>query len=76
MKVSNSPGAVFRRPDLFDVLCLIGPISKLFEEHGNAGELHKTEVVGGLILPTNEPPPLPLQPGKGVFDEPAPFAPW
>jgi hypothetical protein len=47
----------------------------LFEEHGDAGELHKAEEVGGVILPADEQPPLPWQPGKEAFDEPAPFVP-
>jgi len=53
----------------------IEPISKLFEKHGDAGELHKTEEGGGIILPADEEPPLPLQPGKEAFDEPAPLVP-
>lgn len=30
------------------------PISKLFQEHRDAGELHKPEEVGRVILPTNQ----------------------
>lgn len=51
----------------------IEPISKLLQEHGDAGELHKAQEVGGIVLPTNEESPLPLQPSKEAFDEPAPF---
>jgi hypothetical protein len=29
-------------------------ISKLFEEHGDSGELDKTQEVGGVILATNK----------------------
>ena len=52
---------------------LLEPISKLLQEHRDAGELHEPEEVGGVILPANEKPPLPLEPGKEAFDEPAPF---
>ena len=51
------------------------PISKLFEAHGAASELHKPEEIGDVILPTNEAASLPLQPGKETFDEPATFMP-
>ena len=47
------------------------PISKLLEEHRDAGELHKAEEVGGVVLPANQEAPLPLEPGKEPFDEPA-----
>jgi hypothetical protein len=30
------------------------PISKLFEEHGDAGELDKAQEVGGVVLPADE----------------------
>ena len=42
----------------------IRTISKLFEEHRDTGKLHKTKEVSGVILPTNEQPPFPLEPGK------------
>jgi hypothetical protein len=51
------------------------PISKLFEEHRDAGQLHEPQEVGGVILPANEKPTLPLEPGKEAFDEPATFIP-
>jgi hypothetical protein len=50
-------------------------LSKLLEEHRDAGRLHEPEEVGGVILPANEKPPLPLEPRKEAFDEPAPFIP-
>ena len=31
--------------------------------------------IGGVGLPANEEPPLPLQPGKEALDEPAAFIP-
>jgi hypothetical protein len=30
------------------------PISKLLEEHRDAGELHKSQEIGGVVLPENE----------------------
>lgn len=57
------------------LLFCLEPISKLFEEHGDAGELDKPEEAGRLVLPANEEPPFPLEPGKEAFDEPAPFVP-
>ena len=51
------------------------PISKLLEQHGDRCELHKTEEVGGVVLPTNQEPPLPLEPRKEPFDEPPPLVP-
>ena len=49
------------------------PISKLFEEHGDAGELHKSEEGGSVILPANEEPSFPLKPREEPFDKPAAF---
>ena len=34
-------------------------------------KLHETQEVGGVVLPTNQQPPLPLQPRKEPFNEPA-----
>ena len=51
------------------------PISKLPEEHGDAGQLHKAQEIGGVVLPADEQPPLPLQPGKEALDKPASFVP-
>jgi hypothetical protein len=48
-------------------------ISKLFEEHGDAGKLHKPEEIGGVVFSAYEEAPFPLQPGKEPFDEPAAF---
>jgi hypothetical protein len=45
----------------------------LFEEHGDAGELHKAEEIGGVVLPTNEEASFPLEPGKEAFHEPPAF---
>ena len=47
------------------------PISKLLEEHRDAGELDKAKEVSRIVLPANQQPPFPLQPGKEPFDEPA-----
>ncbi len=52
---------------------ILEPISKLLEEHGDTGELHKPEEVCGVILPANEQSALPLEPGEEAFHEPAPF---
>jgi len=49
----------------------LDPLSKLFEEYGDAGELDKAGEVCGIVLPANKESPLPLQPGKEAFDEPA-----
>ncbi len=43
----------------------------MFEQHGDRCELHKAQEVGGVVFPANQQPPLPLQPGKEPFDEPA-----
>src|SRR5262245_11292974 len=51
------------------------PISKLLKQHGNRRELHKAEEVGGVIFPANQQPPLPLEPRKEPFDEPATLMP-
>ena len=47
------------------------PISKLFEEHGTAGELHKPEEMGGVVFPADQYAPLPSEPGEEAFDQPA-----
>lgn len=49
------------------------PIAKLLEEHSDAGELHKPEEVGDIVLPANQSVPFSLEPGKEPFDEPATF---
>ena len=40
------------------------PISKSFEEDNEAGKLDKAEEIVGVVLPTNEDPALPLNPGE------------
>ena len=51
------------------------PISKSFEEHRDAGELHKSEKIGRVVLPANEESAFPLEPGKEPFHEPAALVP-
>ena len=40
------------------------PISKSFEEDRDAGELHKSEEIGGVVPPANEESAFPMEPGK------------
>jgi hypothetical protein len=47
------------------------PISKLFEEDNEAGKLDKAKEIVGVVLPANEDPALPLNPGEETLDEPA-----
>jgi hypothetical protein len=47
------------------------PISKLFEEDNKAGKLNKAKEIVGVVLPANEDPALPLNPGEEALDEPA-----
>src|SRR5215471_11421470 len=47
------------------------PISKSFEEDNEAGKLDRAEEIVGVVLPTNEDPALPLNPGEEALDEPA-----
>ena len=47
------------------------PISKSFEEDDEAGKLDKAEEIVGVVLPANEDPTLPLNPGEEALDEPA-----
>lgn len=47
------------------------PISKLFEEDNEAGKLDKAKEIVGVVLPANEDPALPLNPGEEALDEPA-----
>src|SRR5215831_5887491 len=54
---------------------VLEPISKLLQQHGDGGELHKTQEVSGVIFPANQQAPLPLQPGKEPLDEPAALIP-
>jgi hypothetical protein len=48
-----------------------GSISKSFEEDDEAGKLDKAEEIVGVVLPANEDPALPLNPGEEALDEPA-----
>ena len=47
------------------------PISKSPEEDKEAGELNKAQEVLGVVLPANEDPALPLNPGEEALDKPA-----
>ena len=47
------------------------PVSKSFEENNEAGKLDKAEEIAGVVLPANEDPALPLNPGEEALDEPA-----
>jgi hypothetical protein len=47
------------------------PISKSFEEDGEAGKLDKAKEIVGVVLPANEDPALPVNPGEEALDEPA-----
>jgi hypothetical protein len=49
----------------------VEPISKSFEEDDEAGQLDKAEEIVGVVLPANEDPALPLNPGEEPLDEPA-----
>jgi hypothetical protein len=49
------------------------PISKLFEEDNKAGKLDKAKEIVGVVLPANEDPALPLNPGEETLDEPASY---
>jgi hypothetical protein len=44
---------------------------KSFEEDNEAGKLDKAEEIVGVVLPANEDPALPLNPGEEALDEPA-----
>ena len=50
---------------------LLEPISKSFEEDDEAGKLDKAKEIVGVVLPANEDPALPLNPGEEALDEPA-----
>jgi hypothetical protein len=43
----------------------------LFEEDNEAGKLDKAKEIVGVVLPANEDPALPLNPGEEALDEPA-----
>src|SRR5947209_16629634 len=61
--LSSLPGPLLR--------FLLEPISKSFEEDDEAGKLDKAEEIVGVVLPANEDPALPLNPGEETLDEPA-----
>lgn len=50
----------------------IEPISKLFEEDDEAGELHEAKVGLRIKLLADKNAALPLNPGEEPFDQPAP----
>jgi hypothetical protein len=52
-------------------LTFLEPISKSFEEDNEAGKLDKAKEIVSVVLPTNEDPALPLNPGEEALDEPA-----
>jgi hypothetical protein len=56
---------------LRDMTLFLEPISKSFEEDNEAGHLDKAEEIVGVVLPSNEDPALPLNPGEEALDEPA-----
>ena len=47
------------------------PVSKSFEENNEAGKLDKAGEIAGVVLPADEDPALPLNPGEEALDEPA-----
>jgi hypothetical protein len=47
------------------------PISKSFEKDNEPGKLDKAEEIAGVVLPANEDPALPLNPGEEALNEPA-----
>src|SRR5262249_27016337 len=54
----------------WDSFCL-EPISKPFEEDHETCKLDKAEEIEGVVLPANEDPALPLNPGEEALNEPA-----
>src|SRR5205807_5200733 len=55
----------------FRTFMSLEPISKSFEEDDEAGKLDKAKEIVGVVLPANEDPALPLNPGEEALDEPA-----
>jgi len=43
---------------------VLDSIQKLFEKYAERCELHETEEVGGMILPRDQEPTLPLKPDE------------
>ena len=62
--------AVEMKP-LGDGFIKLEPVSKSFEEDNEAGKLDKAEEIVGVVLPANEDPALPLNPGEEALNEPA-----
>ena len=76
--LATRPKAPWRRVNRSDYLRKyakitqsLEPISKSFEEYNEAGKLDKAEEIVGVVLPANEDPALPLDPGEEALDEPA-----
>lgn len=49
------------------------PISKSSEQYADGGQLHEAKEVLGIVLPANQEPTLPLNPGKETLDKPSPL---
>jgi hypothetical protein len=65
-----TPRKLMREPN-FGRVTSLEPVSKSFEEDNEAGKLDKAEEIVGVVLPANEDPTLPLNPGEEALDEPA-----
>src|SRR5262249_12351156 len=52
-------------------LQVLEPVSKSPEEDNEAGELNKAQEVLVVVLPADEEPALPLDPGEKALNEPA-----
>src|SRR5262245_50480705 len=68
------PGCGFGRVatgEVFGAEVLVEPISKPFEEDHETCKLDKAEEIVGVVLPANEDPALPLNPGEEALNEPA-----
>src|SRR5262249_54121406 len=67
---SHKPYRFFASPPAAIRDC-VEPVSKSFDENNEAGKLDKAEEIVGVVLPANEDPALPLNPGEEALDEPA-----
>src|SRR5262249_31842366 len=65
------PPQYHRKESRFASELWLEPVSKSFEENNEAGKLDKAEEIAGVVLPANEDPALPLNPGEEALDEPA-----
>ena len=65
-----SASLLLRRRPSSGLCAWLEPISKSFEEDDEAGKLDKAEEIVGVVLPANEDPALPLNPGEEALDEP------